>query len=273
MWIIPGLALSLTLIVLTNAGFVDPDVVVPKTDPDPVVPETPPKEYPPSPPIDEPPPAQAPGEQPGENESESDIGEALSDILDAITSIISLAGGTSTVVPSAISLPTAAHPCLSAQNLFNSCASRASSSYAAAPSTQVCFAPLPCVEEPSGPDTATANIQSSCLCPQATSTSAPGIFDGYLGSCNNYVQNQTQLATQSGLTVATAFCSSAPTTAAVSITSTLPTVTPTTATQAFSSAATVLSPMMSSRSWYIAWWTVILLVGSGWAAYIGRRGF
>ena len=267
MRIIPGLALSLTLIVLTNAGFVDLEVVVPKTDPDPVVPELPPKEYPPSPHINDPPPAQAPGEQPGENESESDIGEALSDILDAITSIISLAGGTSTVTL-AISLPTAAHPCLSAQNLFNSCASRASSSYAAAPSTQVCNAPLPCVEEPSGPDTATANIQSRCLCSQATSTSVPGIFDGYLGSCNNYVQNQTQLATRSGLTIAPAFCSSAPTTAAVSITSTLPTVTPTTAPQAISSAATVLSPMiMSSRGWYIVWWTVIVLVGSGWAAY------
>ena len=259
MRIISGLALSLTLIAFTNAGFVDPDVVVPKTDPDPVVPDPPPK-VPPSPPIGDPPPGQVPGEQPGEDEPESDIGEALSDILDAITSIISLADGTSTIT-STISLPTAAHPCLSAQNLFNSCASRASSSYALALSTQVCNGPLPCVQGPSGPDTATAKIQSSCLCHPATSTAAPGIFDGYLRSCNNYVKNQTQLATRSGLTVATAFCSRAPTT------STLPTVTPTTATQAFSGAATVLSPMMSSRSWNIAWWTVIMLMGSGWASY------
>ena len=266
MRIIPGLTLSLTLIVFANAGFLDLEVV-PKTDPDPVVPDLPPKEYPPSHPINDPL-AQAPNEQPGENESERDIGETLSNILDAITSVISLAAGTSTIT-STISLPTAAHPCLSAQNLFNSCASLASSSYARAPSTQVCIAPLTCVHEPSGPATATAKIQSSCLCHQPTSTLVPGLlFDEYLGSCNNYIQNQMQLATRSGLKIATAFCTSAPTEAAVLSTPAAPLAASTTPPQTpFTGAATALSPVMFGGSWYAVWWTVIVLVGSGWAGY------
>ena len=52
-------------------------------------------------------------------------------------------------------------------------------------------------------------MQSSCLCPQGTSAKATGLFDGYLGSCKDYVQAQTQLVTRSGLATATAFCTSA----------------------------------------------------------------
>lgn len=278
MRIILGLAVSLTLILSTNAALFFPDVALeiePKpaeVPPDP--PPKPPNDLPSEPPYYHSPPGSPDGSETGgeEDKPESDIAETLSDILDAITSIISLAGdgSTSTTITSTISLPTAAHPCLSAQKLFNSCSSQASSSYAVAgPSRRVCIeAGDPCVTAPSGPHTAVASMQSSCLCPSAPG----GLFDGYLGSCRDYVQAQTQLATRSGLAIAAAFCMGATTTAAVASTAALTTGSENTAPLAVSTstgAAAVLTPMIMSRgSWYPVWWGVIVLVGFGWAGYL-----
>ena len=104
-------------------------------------------------------------------------------------------------------------------------------------------------------------MQSSCLCPQGTSAKATGLFDGYLGSCKNYVQAQTQLATRSGLAISTAFCTSA------DVSPALATVSETTVPQAvasFTNAATVLSPMIiSGGNWHPMWWAAIVLVGIG----------
>ena len=266
MRIILGLALSLTLIALTNAGFVDPDVdpvpAVPKTDPEPApkpapepAPEPDPNPDPDSPsggssPAYGPPFPQDPGGT-GEDEPETDIGETLSDILDAITSIISEVVGGTTTITSAASLPTAAHYCLSAQNVYHSCASQTS-----------------------GFNTAAVTIQASCLCYQNQNTSSwvPGLFDGFLGACNNYVQGQTQLASLTGLDTAAAFCTTAGNVrvSATPTASSTPTAASTTAPQEQSpstGAATVLLPEMFSGSWYMVWWLVVALVGFPWTGY------
>ena len=268
MRILLGLILSLTLIVLTNAGLVDPDVDVVPTEPK-VEPEPAPEPAPepdPNPDNDSPPdgssptydspPLQNPGET-GEDDSESDIGETLSEVLDAITSIISDVIGGTTTVTSAASLPTAAHPCLSAQDIYNSCA----------------------LHSP-GFNTTAATIQASCLCyqnqNQSTSSSwVPGLFDGFLASCNNYVQEQTQLVSQPALESLTAFCTTAgnvrvSTTAAVSSTPAVPTAAATTAPQELppsKGTATALSPVIFSGSRFIVWWLVIALVGVAWTVY------
>ena len=270
MRILLGLILSLTLIVITNAGLVDPDVDVVPTEPK-VEPEPAPEPAPepdPNPDNDSPPdgssptydspPLQNPGET-GEDDSESDIGETLSDILDAITSIISDVIGGTTTVTSVASLPTAAHPCLSAQDIYNSCASQTS-----------------------GFNTTAATVQASCLCyqnqnqNQSTSSSwVPGLFDGFLASCNNYVQERTQLVSLQALETLTAFCTTAgnvrvSTTAAVSSTPAVPTAAATTAPQELppsKGAATALSPVMFSRSQYMLWTVVLALLGLAWTGY------
>ena len=263
-----GLTLPLTLIVLANAGFVDPDVgvvpTVPKVEPEPApepAPEPNPNPDNGSPtdgsyPTYDSPPLLSPGGI-GEDDSESDIGETLSDILDAITSIISDVIGGTTTITSAASLPTAAHPCLSAQEIYNSCASQ-----------------IP------GFNTTAATIQASCLCYQNQNQSrsfswVPGLFDGFLASCNNYVQEQTQLVTLPVLETLTAFCTTAgsvrvSTTAAVSSTPAVPTAAATTAPQELppsKGAATALSPVMVSGSRYMLWKAVLALVGLAWTEY------
>ncbi|KAK0509751.1 hypothetical protein JMJ35_008145 [Cladonia borealis] len=273
MRIVLGLIPSLTLIVLTNAGF-DPDVDVVPTEPK-VEPEPAPEPAPePDPHPDDGSPTD--GSSPtydspllpnpggtGEDESESDIGETLSDILDAITSIISDVIGGTTTITSAASLPTAAHPCLSAQDIYNSCALQTS-----------------------GFNTTAATIQANCLCyqnqnqnqnqNQSTSSSwVPGLFDGFLASCNNYVQEQTQLVTLPVLETLTAFCTTAgnvrvSTTAAVSITPAVPTAAATTAPQELppsKGVATALSPVLFSRGRYMLWTVVLALVGLSWIGY------
>ena len=268
MRIILGLILSLTLIVLTNAGFIDPDVDVvptePKVEPEPApepAPEPDPNPDNGSPtdnssPTYDSPPLPNPGGT-GEDEPESDIGETLSDILDAITSIISDVIDGTTTVTSAASLPTAAHPCLSAQDIYNSCASQTP-----------------------GFNTTAATIQASCLCYQNQNQSrsfswVPGLFDGFLVSCNNYVQEQTQLVPLPVLETLTAFCTTAgnvrvSTTAAVSSTPAVPTAAATTASQELppsKGAATALSPVMVSGSRYMLWTVVLALVGFAWMGY------
>ena len=265
MRIILALALPLTLIVLINAVFFDPEEgivpIVPKVGPEPA-PESHPFPHNGSPTDGIPykydsPPFPSPGGI-GEDEPESDIGETLSNILDAVTSIISDVIGGTTTVTSAASLPTAAHPCLSAQNIYNSCAS-----------------------ETSGFNKSAATIQASCLCyqnqnqNQSTFSWAPGLFDGFLASCNHYVQEQTQLVTLPVLKTLTAFCTTAgnvrvSTTAAVSSTPAVPTVAATTAPQELppsKGGATVLSPVMISESRFIGWWVVIALMGLAWTGY------
>lgn len=242
-----------------------------------------PKNHSPPAPKKNPPSNPSPGE-PAEEEPESDSYDALTDILDALMSILSLEAAATTTISSAGALATGfiepmdALPCLDVYDLFDSCASPAFYSNIAAATTQACDDT--CAAQTSSSDAAAATIQSSCLCyesqDQGTSSYAPDVFNGNLSSCNDYVQAQTQLAAQ-GLAVTTAFCKSAsytnvsPTTTTMSITPPVSTSTSSSTSQVSSfptSAGTVLSPaIMSSGSWHVVWWTVIVLVGSGWAAY------
>lgn len=121
-------------------------------------------------------------------EDSSEIAEHISDILDLVTSIISIAQGGSTVTASA-SLPTAAYPCLSAQDLYASCAS---------------------VSSDFGVQAATA--QANCLCYDEVRFDVnynPGAFDGYISSCNQFVLEQSSISTQASyLSPALGLCSS-----------------------------------------------------------------
>lgn len=199
------LSLILVSALPAHAAFTIPKAPdVPDVAPEPVVPDTPndpasdskPEGTSPNEPNPIGPPATVPGEYPGEDpESEaSDIGEHLLDILDAITSLASLAvvGTTAaaTTITSAPSIPTAAYPCSSAEVIYNSCSSQF-------PDFNV------------SPQSA----QARCLCYAGQSNNAtvwaPSIFDGYVSSCNNYVQAQTQLSTLQGVGGDLGLCSSA----------------------------------------------------------------
>ena len=219
-----------------------------------------PKNHPPPAPEKNPPSNPSPGEPEGEG-PESDIYDALNDIVDAILSILTLEAAVTTTISSAGALPTTeliepmdTQPCLDVYDLLDWCASQASYSDTAAATTQTCDDT--CAAQTSSSDAAAATIQSSCLCydsqDQGTSSYAPDVFNGYLGSCNDYVQAQTQLATQ-GLAVTTAFCTSAsntnvsPTTTTMSITPPVSTSTSSSTSQASSfttSAGTVLSQVI-----------------------------
>ena len=195
------------------------------------------------------PPATVPGEYPGEDpESEaSDIGEHLSDILDAITSLASLAvvGTTAaaTTITSAPSIPTAAYPCSSAEVIYNSCSSQ-------------------------HPDfnVSPQSAQARCLCYAGQSNYAtawaPSIFDGYISSCNSYVQAQTQLSTLQGVGGDLGLCSSAgqfiATTGAVASASTR---TGSPSIPAAASAPTVQPPTMAMASQCGIKWPLTFLVG------------
>ena len=109
-------------------------------------------------------------------EEDVDYGEILehvSELLDAITSIISeLDDGSSTTISAP--LPTAALPCYSVSSIYNDCGLHNSS--------------FPNAEFP---------VQASCLCyhtsgNDTTATWAPSIYDGYMSSCNDYAQTQQQ---------------------------------------------------------------------------------
>lgn len=108
-----------------------------------------------------------------EDNDYSEVLDAVSDLLDAITSIISdLGDGSSTTVSAP--LPTAALPCYSVSSIYNECGLHNSE--------------FPYVVFP---------IQASCLCyvtkgNDTTATWAPSSYDGYLSDCNNYAQTQTQ---------------------------------------------------------------------------------
>ena len=225
-------------------------------------------------------PAPAPPEEAG---PESDIYDVLTDILNAIGSIISLEAAASTVISPAGALPTtepieptAALPCLYVYDLFDACASPDFYSDIAAATTQACDDGT-CVAQTSSSDAAAATLQSSCLCydiqDDGTSSYAPDEFNGYLGSCNHYVQAQTELVA-SHVAITTVFCTSA-TTTSMSITPTITPANSTTTSQpssssssASTSAATVLSPMiLFSGRWYLVWWAVIVLVRCGGGGY------
>lgn len=102
----------------------------------------------------------------------NEIIEHVSELIDAITSIISdLDDGSSTTISAP--LPTAALPCYSVSSIYNKCAL----------STSV----FPNVIFP---------VQASCLCyaTQANDTTAtwePSSYDGYMSSCNDFAQTQT----------------------------------------------------------------------------------
>jgi len=136
-------------------------------------------------PIYNPPPAKNP--DPPSNGA-SDVASHISDILDLVTSIISLAQGGSTITTSA-TLPTAAYPCASAQNVYGSCSSASSNFGAQA-----------------------LSAQASCLCYEQVRFDIsynPGAFDGYIRRCNSFVLGQTSISTQaSGLVPALGLCPS-----------------------------------------------------------------
>lgn len=128
------------------------------------------------------------GSQPaGSNGEKSNIGDVIDKIqsvLDAITSVVELSNGSPTTT-SAASLPTAAYPCSSAQVVYDACAARTSNF-----------------------STMELTMQADCLC-YDISTIRP--FDGYMSSCNNFVQNQTRYAgtTASAIQNATSLCAQA----------------------------------------------------------------
>ena len=194
--------------------------------------------------------AQIPGSHPAEGQPERDIGGTLTDILNAITSIVSEVVGGSTTVTSTAPLPTAAFPCLSAQSIFSSCASHFPNFNASGPTQQ-----------------------ANCLCypSQDSSSWNPGRFDGFLSSCNSYVQAQTQLSTLSGLVSATGYCTSVGnvratgTAAAAASTPAASTATPTTTTTQVlpptTGAASALSPLGLRENHDRVWWLVFGLAG------------
>lgn len=106
----------------------------------------------------------------------SEILEHVSDLLDAITSIISAVDdGSSTTVSAP--LPSAALPCYSVSSIYNDCGLHSSI--------------FPNVIFP---------IQASCLCyhtrgKDTTATWAPSVYDGLMSSCNDYAQTQQQAST------------------------------------------------------------------------------
>lgn len=122
----------------------------------------------------------------------SEILKHVSELLDAITSIISdLDSGSSTTVSAP--LPTAALPCYSVSSIYNECGLHNSV--------------FPNVIFP---------IQASCLCyhtkgNDTTATWAPSVYDGYMSSCNDYAQTQNQASITSIGNSSSAFnlCSSA----------------------------------------------------------------
>lgn len=131
-------------------------------------------------------PALDPSPDPGEGEEENDIGEKIQSLLDAITSIVSIVQGSSTIT-STVSLPSAAYPCLYAESLYNYCSSNDTG-----------FATVP------------ASVQASCLCYQASGNATswvPGVFDGYLSGCEGFVQAETVYQTAS-IESAVALCTS-----------------------------------------------------------------
>ena len=112
-------------------------------------------------------------------EEDVDYGEILehvSDLLDAITSIISdAAGGSSTTVSAP--LPTAALPCYSVSSIYDECGLHNRE--------------FPHLVFP---------IQASCLCyftkgNDTTATWAPSSYDGLMSRCNNFAQTQTLVST------------------------------------------------------------------------------
>lgn len=117
----------------------------------------------------------AEGDETEIEEEDNDYNEVLehvSELLDAITSIISdLDSGSSTTISAP--LPTAALPCYSVSSIYNKCAL----------DTSV----FPNLIFP---------VQASCLCyatnaNDTTATWAPSSYDGYMSSCNDFAQTQT----------------------------------------------------------------------------------
>ena len=102
----------------------------------------------------------------------NEILEHVSELIDAITSIISdLEDGSSTTVSAP--LPTAALPCYSVSSIYNKCALETSV--------------FPNVIFP---------YQASCLCyitnaKENTTSWAPSSYDGYMSRCNDFAQTQT----------------------------------------------------------------------------------
>ncbi|MCJ1450581.1 hypothetical protein MMC28_000914 [Mycoblastus sanguinarius] len=179
------LNLVLTLLLVRAAGPVLPHVD-PDPDPAPDVPNDGPNSDPSTPDIGAPGANIGPiGFTPSESD-ESDIGEHLSDILDAIQSIISIAAGGSTTVL-ASSVPPVAYGCLSAESIYSVCSAN-----------DTVF------------NTAATSYQASCLCYRTiggTPYWAPLAFDGYMSSCNDYVQAAIQYSTnQSGIETAVSVC-------------------------------------------------------------------
>ena len=118
-------------------------------------------------------------------EEDTDYGEILehvSDLLDAITSIISDVDddGSSTITTTTATapLPTAALPCYSVSSIYDECALHNSE--------------FPNVVFP---------IQASCLCyvtkggNHTAATWAPSSYDGLLSRCNDFAQTQTLVST------------------------------------------------------------------------------
>ena len=140
----------------------------------------------------------------------SEIIEHINDIIDDISSLLSLAISTSDsstftlTRPTASPLPTAASQCLSAQSIYSACGRSDNSG---------------------GQNFTTLSVsqQASCLCYQrfggsssgdnkatTTVTWVPGLFDGYVSSCNGFIATQSivALTTSTSASTTTGICAS-----------------------------------------------------------------
>lgn len=122
----------------------------------------------------------------------AEVLERINDVLDGIQSVLSLAISTSDsttlTITSKAPLPTAAHPCLNAQSIYSSCQGRGDQSPG--------FTDRP------------VSQQASCFCYRqigsnsgsATATWVPGLFDGYVSSCDAFVASQTVVSISATVT-------------------------------------------------------------------------
>lgn len=184
---------------------------------------------------------------PGEPASSSDTGSSheiahkaeevidnIISVLNAIQSIVSLATSTSDsstyTITSRAPLPTAAHPCLSAQSIYSACD-----------------------QTPYFTDQSVSQ-QASCLCYRqfggngteagTTTTSwAPGFFDGFVSQCDGFVATQTVVAVSASVTGAGASAGATGICASVGDVRASATMTPTTGP---STAAAVTANMVAS---------------------------
>ena len=186
---------------------------------------------------------------PGEPASSSDTGSSeqnahkaediidnINSVLDAIQSIVSLAVSTSDsstytyTITSRAPLPTAAHPCRSAQSIYSACDQTPYFTDQSVSQQASCL----CYRQFGGNGTETGTMTTSW---------APGFFDGFVSQCDGFVATQTVVAVSASVTGAGASAGATGICASVGDVRASATMTPTTGP---STAAAVTANMVAS---------------------------